>query len=154
MSCYPELFSSSLHVAGRKEARGESLDLIKGSISHPCTYYSHLCSWWKENIAATSRIAAIRSSLYLSGKQALFSTGVDGWWLISRAACVHKAVRLDLIVCVCSWRSGCWSWPALCLCQLDTSCQCLSTVSEVSDGNHFYEMPEWICVSGMSFLAS
>lgn len=39
----------------------------------------------------------------------------------------------DLTVCVCVLlvlRCGCWSSPALCLCQLDTSCQCLSTVSE------------------------
>jgi len=46
---------------------------------------------------------------------------------------VWQAVCVCVCVCVCVLRCGCWSSPALCLCQLDTSCQCLSTVSELGE---------------------
>lgn len=127
--------------------RSESLVVIKDSISHPCTYYSHLYSRWKEN--TPRKVTALRS-LYLTFKQTLFSICADEWWRISRAACVNKAVRFDLTVCVCCWRCGCWSSPALCLCQLDTSCQCLSMVSEEKWGSHLlnclngYAQQEWV----------
>lgn len=132
MSCYMERVIW-LHAEGRKEVRGESLVVIKDSISHLCTYYSHLYSRWKEN---APRKVAVLCSLYLTCKQTLFSICADEWWRISRAACVSKAVRVDLTVSVCCWRCGCWSSPALCLCQLDTSCQCLSTVSEEKWWSH------------------
>lgn len=141
MSRYMKLTYCSLRIEGRKEVRGESLDVIKDSISHPCTYYSHLSSWWKEN---TSRKVTVLNRLYLTCRPALFSIRVDEWWLISRAACVNKAVTVKTIVCICFWRFGCWSSPALCLCQLDTSCQYLFTVSEEKWWGSFCEKPEWI----------
>ena len=55
-------------------------------------------------------------------------------WLIcydafaSKAAEIWQSVSLLLFL-----RCGCWSSPALCLCQLDTSCQYLSMVSDKTE---------------------
>lgn len=62
----------------------------------------------------------------------------------SRAVVAVQMPRRDLTVCVSlllALRCGCWSSPALCLCQLDTSCQCLYTVSE-GKGRLFCTIPD------------
>lgn len=69
---------------------------------------------------------------------------VELLWLFRCRGEIWQSVSL-LLVLRCGW----WSSPALCLCQLDMSCQCLSMVSEQRgrglDLKNTWMAQIWIC---------